>query len=157
MTKITFNSGVGIFKSLSSQSIQGESKIVQKHASNPFGISFKGNVIQADVFQTTSIKESSTNAIKERGKVFVSAIVGNINSFNNAIKSRLNSVVSFGRRVRDNISDFWTQAKNTEITFDLSELTRYINEKFQGEYGVSRLTKRPVSELQELLVAELAG
>ena len=157
MTKITFNSGVGIFKSLTTPSVSAENKSAQKNVSNPFGISFKGNVIQADVFQTTSVKENSTNVLKEKGKMFASAVVGNINSFNEAIKARLNSVVAFGRRVKDNVANFWTQAKNTEITFDLSELTRYINDKFQGEYGVTRLTKRPVGELEELLVAELAG
>lgn len=154
MTKITFNTkGVGLFKSLN----KSENKTVQSHASNPFGISFKGNVIQADVFETTSNKENAGQAIKEKGKMFMSAVVGNINSFNNAIKSRLNSVVSFGKRVRDNVSNWWEQAKNTEISFDLNELSRFVNEKFHmNEYSVGNLTKRPVGELEELWKAEMA-
>ena len=156
MAKITFNTnGVGIFKSLKSEARVGEAH--QQHASNPFGISFKGNVIQADVFQTTATKTHVGSAIKERGKMFMSAVVGNINSFNSAIKSRLNSVVSFGRRVKDNVSNWWEQAKNTEVTFDLNGLNRFISEKFNNNpYGVNNLVKRPVNELEGMLRAELA-
>lgn len=155
MTKIQFNTnGVGIFKSLKSENKNS----VQGHSSNPFGISFKGNVIQADVFQTTTAKENTGIGIREKGKMFMSAVVGNINSFNSAIKSRLNSVVSFGRQVRDNVANWWEQAKNTEITFDLNELSKFVSEKFNNNpYNVNNLTKRPVNELEDMLKAELAG
>ncbi len=155
MTKISFNTnGVGVFKLLKSESKNN----TQGHSSNPFGISFKGNMIQADVFQTTATKENAGVGIRERGKMFMSAVVGNINSFNSAIKSRLNSVVSFGRRVRDNVSNWWEQAKNTEITFDLNEMTRFVSEKFNNnQYSVNNLMKRPVHELEDMLKAELAG
>lgn len=155
MTKITLNTnGVGIFKNLTKTEAKTENKT---NASNPFGISFKGNVIQADVFQTTN-KENTVNSIKEKGKMFMSAVVGNINAFNNELKSRVNSVVSFGRKVRDNVNNWWQMAKSTEITFDLNELTRFVNEKFNNNpYSVSNLTKRPVNELRDLLNAELAG
>ncbi len=154
MAKITFNTnGVGVFKALT----KTEKTNSQPHASNPFGISFKGNVIQADVFETTAAKETPANMIKEKGKMFASAVVGNINSFNEAIKSRLNSVVSFGRRVRDNMANWWEQAKNTEVTFDLNELSKFVNQKFQwNEYSVSNLAKRPVNDLENMLRAELA-
>lgn len=155
MAKITFNTnGVGVFKSLT----RADKTNTQPHASNPFGISFKGNVIQADVFETASSKEQSTNLIKEKGKMFMSAVVGNINSFNEAIKSRLNSAVSFGKRVRDNVSNWWEQAKNTEVSFDFNELSKFVNEKFQwNEYSVHNLTKRPANELGDMLRAELAS
>ena len=155
MAKITFNTnGVGIFKSLKSEARATET---QQHASNPFGISFKGNVIQADVFQTTANKTHIGHSIKERGRMFASAVVGNINSFNNAIKSRLNSVVSFGRRVKDNVSNWWEQAKNTEVTFDLNGLGQFVSEKFNhNPDGVNNLLKRPVTELEGMLKAELA-
>ncbi len=153
MAKITLNTtGVGIFKSLNKTEAKAQG---QSHASNPFGISFKGNVIQADVFQTSA---QETSSVKERGKMFMSAVVGNISAFNNSIKERLNSAVSFGRRVRDNVSTWWEQAKNTEISFDLSELSRFVSEKFNNNpYGVNNLLKRPANELEELFRAELAG
>lgn len=154
MTKITFNTnGVGIFKSLKSEAKNS----TQGHSSNPFGISFKGNVIQADVFQTTANKENTGIGIRERGKMFMSAVVGNINSFNGALKSRLNSVVSFGRQVKDNVANWWSQAKNTEISFDLNELSRFVSERFgNNEYSVNNLMKRPVNELEGMLKEELA-
>ena len=154
MAKITFNTnGVGIFKSA-----RTEAKInTPNHSSNPFGISFKGNVIQADIFQTTSNKEGIGHTIKERGRMFMSAVVGNINSFNESMKSRLNSVVSFGRRVKDNVANWWEMAKTTEVTFDMNGLSKFISEKFHtNPYGVNNLLKRPVNELEEMLRAELA-
>ena len=152
MTKITFDTkGVGLFKNIGKTG----ANIEKKHSSNPFGIAFKGNVIQADVFQTTSVKNATP--IKERGKMYLSAVVGGINSFNDAIKARLNSVVSFGKQVRDNVTGLWQQARNTEVSFDLNELTKFVVEKFQGEYNVARLTKRPVGELETMLKAEIAG
>ena len=154
MAKITFNTnGVGIFKSARTESKTN----TQGHSSNPFGISFKGNVIQADIFQTTANRENLGTTLHERGRVFVSAVVGNINSFNNAIKSRLNTVVSFGRQVKDNVANWWEMAKNTEITFDMNGMSRFISEKFQtNPYGVNNLLKRPVNELEDMLRAELA-
>lgn len=154
MAKITFNTnGVGIFKSARTETKTN----APAHSSNPFGISFKGNVIQADIFQTTANREHSGVSIRERGKMFMSAVVGNINSFNNAIKSRLNTVVSFGRQVKDNVANWWEMAKNTEVTFDMNGLGRFISERFHNNpYGVNNLLKRPVCELEEMLRAELA-
>jgi len=154
MAKITFNTnGVGIFKSARTEAKTN----APSHSTNPFGISFKGNVIQADIFQTTANKINAGHMLRERGKMFMSAVVGNINSFNEAIKSRLNSVVSFGRRVKDNVANWWEMAKNTEVTFDMSGLNKFISERFHtNPYGVNNLLKRPVNELEELLRAELA-
>lgn len=154
MAKITFNTnGVGIFKSARTESKTN----TPSHSSNPFGISFKGNMIQADIFQTTANKENAGISIRERGRMFMSAVVGNINSFNNAIKSRLNTVVSFGRQVRDNVANWWEMAKTTEVTFDMNGLNRFISERFHtNPYGVNNLLKRPVNELEEMLKAELA-
>lgn len=151
MEKITLNKiGVGLFKSS-----QAAPKTASNH-SNPFGVSFKGNVISADVFETSK-NETAGNGILEKGKMLQSAIVGNINSFNNAIKSRVNSAVSFGRQVRDNISSAWEQAKNTEITFDLNALSSYVAQRFAiNPYGVNNLQQKPVSELEEMLKAQLA-
>lgn len=154
MAKITFNTnGVGIFKSARTESKTN----APAHSSNPFGISFKGNVIQADIFQTTANRDHERISLQEKGKMFMSAVVGNINSFNESIRSRLNSVVSFGRQVKDNVANWWEMAKNTEITFDMNGMSRFISEKFQtNPYGVNNLLKRPVNELEDMLRAELA-
>ena len=62
----------------------------QKH-SNPFGLSFKGNVLQADVFSSskkTNEGTSITSQIAEKGRAVKSAIVGGINNFNTELKTR---------------------------------------------------------------------
>ena len=156
MTKISFNpAGMGIFKSLTKT--ENTRQAEEHRSSNPFGISFRGNVIQADVFETTN-KDAEKVSIRERGRMFASAVVGNINSFNSAIKSRINSVVSFGRQVRDNVANWWEQAKQTEITVDWKGLSQYVQDKFRtNEYAVHNLVKRPTNELEDLLKAELTA
>lgn len=131
----------------------------QSNHSNPFGINFKGNVLAADVFESSKPKEEASAGnpfagASEKSKLFASAIVGNINSFNNSFKSRMNAIISFGRQVRDNISQSWEKAKNTEITFDFHALADSITNRFNNPYSVSNLTKRPVSELEAMLRQE---
>ncbi len=134
-------------------------KKVDKNHTNPFGVSFKGNVLTADVFET---KNNNTNLIeraKSKSRMLSSAVVGSITNLSSAISTRLNSVVSFGNRIRQNAVDFWTKAQQTEINFDMSNISNRITSKlpsFTGTYKVSNLVKRPVSELEEMLKAELA-
>lgn len=116
-----------------------------KLSTNPFGVSFKGNVIQADVFE--SAKKSSTN-IAERGKLFASAVVSGINNFNESFKSRMNAIVSFGKQVTKNVFDTVERIGNTEITFDMTGLK---NRLFPDrEYSVKNLTNKSVDELKTM-------
>lgn len=118
---------------------------VNKLSTNPFGVSFKGNVIQADVFE--SAKKSSTN-IAERSKLFASAVVSGINNFNESFKSRMNAIVSFGKKVTTDVFDTIERIGNTEITFDMSAIK---NRLFPDrEYSVKNLTNRSVDELKTM-------
>ena len=144
-----------IFKPRSTENNQSAA-----HTSNPFGINFKGNVLAADVFESSAPKESNGSnnpfaAAGQKSKLFASAIVGGINSFNEAFKSRMNAVISFGRKVRDNIAQSWETAKNTEISFDVKGLAESISNKFNNPYSVNNHTKRPVSDLESMLKQEL--
>ena len=125
-------------------------------ATNPFGVSFKGNVIHADVFESTKIEntEVAENKVVNRGKLFISAVVGNINNFNDSIKSRMNSVVSFGRQIKERTSQAIQKIANTQI--DFKAMGESIRNTFMNPYSVDNLSKRPVGELEELLKAELA-
>lgn len=117
-----------------------------KSVTNPFGVSFKGNVIQADVFQSSAKKASS--GIAEKGKVFASAVVSGINNFNEAFKSRMNSIVSFGKKVTTNVFDTIEKIGNTEIKFDMEGIK---NRLFPDrEYSVKNLTNKPVDELKTM-------
>lgn len=132
----------------------------QSNHSNPFGINFKGNVLAADVFESSQAKEKSPvnnpfAGTSEKSKLFASAIVGNINSFNNAFKSRLNAIISFGKQVKENIANSWEKAKNTEISFDFNALTESIASKFNNPYSVNNLTKRPTTDLEAMLREEI--
>ncbi len=117
-----------------------------KSVSNPFGVSFKGNVIQADVFQSSAQKASS--GIAEKGKLFASAVVSGINNFNEAFKSRMNSIVSFGKKVTSNVFDTIEKIGNTEIKFDMEGIK---NKLFPDrEYSVKNLSNKPVDELKTM-------
>ena len=115
-----------------------------KLATNPFGVSFKGNVIQADVFESGKKSEG----IAEKGKLFASAVVSGINNFNEAFKSRINSIVSFGKKVTTNIFDAMERIGNTELTFDMTGIK---NRLFPDrEYSVKNLTNKSVDELKTM-------
>ena len=78
----------------------------QEVHSNPFGINFKGNVLAADVFESSKAKETNSSSnpfaqMSNKSKMVASAVVGSMNSFNEAFRSRINSIISFGRQVKD--------------------------------------------------------
>ena len=137
----------------------------QEVHSNPFGINFKGNVLTSDVFESTKAKEAaaSTNPFEpftkltNKSKMVASAFVGGMNSFNEAFRSRINSIISFGRQIRDNIANSWEKAKNTEITFDFKGLAESISSKFDNSYSVNNLLKRPVDDLHTMFAIEHAA
>ena len=116
-------------------------------STNPFGVSFKGNVIQADVFESAK-KESAGAGIVEKGKLFASAVVSGINNFNEAFNSRINSIVSFGKKVTKDAFDTIERIGNTEITFDMTGIK---NRLFPDrQYSVKNLTNRSVDELKSM-------
>lgn len=125
-------------------------------SSNPFGVSFKGSIVKADVFEKAV--PNVAEKISSKGKIFASAIVGNINNFNSSLKSRMNAVVSFGQKIKTNIFDAIEKAKNTEITLDFEDFTNTIRKKWfpDSQYKVKNLVKTPVSDIRSMLAAELA-
>lgn len=126
---------------------QSTNAITNQLATNPFGVSFKGNVIQADVFESAR-KTLSGNAIREKGKLFASAVVSGINNFNEAFKSRMNSVASFGKKITSNVFDTIERIGNTEITFNIEGIK---NRLFPDrQFSVKNLTQRSVDELKTL-------
>ena len=134
------------------------SKEERQEVSNPFGINFKGNVLTSDVFESSKVKESNNNtstnpfaAVSNKSKMVASAFVGGINSFNEAFRSRINSIISFGRQVKDSIASSWEKAKNTEITLDFRTLADSISSKFNNQYSVNNLLKQPVDDLSTML------
>lgn len=126
---------------------QAKNKVTNKLNTNPFGVSFKGNIIQADVFESAS-KKLSTNPIAQKSKMFASAVVSGINSFNESFKSRINSVVSFGKKVTADVIETLDRIGNTEVKIDFDGIK---NKLFPDRnYSVKNLTARPVSEIKSM-------
>lgn len=117
-----------------------------ENQTNPFGVNFKGNMITADVFEKKEVTEN-----QNRGKIFVSTLVGSINAVNSAVSRRLNSVVSFGRRLRESTTSLWDKANQVDMADFLSSKLP----TFAGTYNVSNLKRRPVLELQAMLENEI--
>ena len=116
-------------------------------ATNPFGVSFKGNVIQADVFESAS-KSNIAQNITEKSKLFASAVVSGINNFNESFKSRMNSMVSFGKKITTNVFDTIERIGNTEVSFDMNAIK---NRLFPDrQYSVKILANKPTEELRDM-------
>ena len=135
-----------------SQKIFRTDGISRNNQTNPFGVTFKGNIISADVFDK---KDSDLNETRNKRRIFESALVGSITSFNSAVGRRLNSVVSFGRRIKETTNNLWAQANNVNMKDFLS--ARMQMPSFSGEYNVKNLAKRPVSDLENMLTDEISA
>lgn len=104
-------------------------------SSNPFAqTSFKGNVLTADVFESSKEDNKNENknqpsftgkigAIPAKSKLYLSAMVGSINNFGDRMAQKwhsgVESIVSFCGRISDNISNFWNEMKHTEVKLDI--------------------------------------
>lgn len=114
-------------KSISQKIFRTSPKVNENNAShtNPFGVNFKGKMISADVFESaekTGIVSNIAEKVGNKCKMLTSAIVGSIGDMNSAISSRLNSVVDFGRRVKENINGL-----GLNISGGLSRTWDYLN------------------------------
>ena len=119
-------------------------------ATNPFGIAFKGTVIQMDVFEKAQNTNNSekTNSFKEKmqntGKLLASAWVGTINKLS-GLKT---NAIAFGNKLKENTvsyaKEFYNQISRP-IEFDAFK------------YNVMTLQNKPVGELKDMLSSELQG
>ena len=122
---------------------------------NPFGITFKGNIIQMDVFEKTNktekTGENTANTFKEKmqntGKLLASAWVGTINKFS-SLKA---NAIAFGNKIKDSTiaaAKKIQEIGNTKVDFE--NLNPF-------KYSVANLQNKPVGELKTLLSNELQG
>jgi hypothetical protein len=143
---------------ISQSFIKTKPQKIENHQTNPFGVSYKGNILTADVFEKAG-GDNLVKRISNKSKLLSSVVVGSINKINSAIGTRLNSVVSFGKRIRENVSGLWNQAKNIEISFDMAGIGDVLKSKLpeiSSKNSVNNLSKLPIGELEEMLVVELA-
>lgn len=127
---------------------ENKSKAKNAGVQNPFGVSFKGNVIQADVFASSTKSENKTSSIAEKGKLFKSAVVSGINNFNESLSSGVNAVVSFGKKVASNVFDTIEKIGSTDVGECCDKLKNKIFPDRQ--YSVKNLQKKEPEELKAL-------
>ncbi|MDD3437513.1 MAG: hypothetical protein PHC64_10215 [Candidatus Gastranaerophilales bacterium] len=135
---------------------------------NPFGVNFKGSIISADVFESEKTESknpfagiSSLSTAASKGRMWASATVGAVGQ---AIGRRLDTVVSFGRRMKDGIASTWNYLNTTNARLDLGlglvkrdDNTGLINLSFTGNGdSVKNLRKRPVSDLRDMFTDAIA-
>jgi len=136
------------FEQFKAQRAQKRQEQQNPNATNPFGLTFKGSMIQMDVFESQASKaqkaENNNGGFKENfqkaGKLAASAWVSTLNRLN----SMKQSMISFGNRIKENTINTWDKLNKTEISF-----TGLFKD------SVSSLQKRPVIELEAMLSEEL--
>ena len=86
-----------------------------RNSSNPFAASsFKGNVLTADVFESSTKKNDQTNFT---GKLKASALVGSISGIGEKFQNIIDSVITFGNRMKDSVVNGWNKLNGIEISF----------------------------------------
>lgn len=130
-------------------------KTVQNH-SNPFGVSFKGNIISADVFESTEKKVSFGQNLTNRSRMALNAMVGSINSFSEGISSRFNSIVSFGARIKENARNAIRFLNESKIVMNIGNNQPLLALDLPtNPYRVENLLKRDVLELKDELIQSI--
>lgn len=86
------------------------------NSTNPFAASsFKGNVLTADVFESSNKKNDSN--INFTGKLKASALVGSISGIGERFHNMIESAKAFGNRMKDSIVNGWNKLNEVEISF----------------------------------------
>lgn len=123
--------------------IKKESENNANHT-NPFGVSFNGNIISADVFESSQSKPEITFKGAElaaraagRCKMTMSNAIGSINKFMSAVSDRLNQKVDFGirldglrefgRSVREGAGKAWNYLTTTNLVINIDTAKRTKN------------------------------
>lgn len=117
-------------------------KVVARN-SNPFAqTSFKGNVLTADVFESS--KPSLSEKMQSKSKLVYSTLVGSIADFGSKINSKIESVVAFGNRMKEGVTGAWNYLTTTKI----EDVIR--DRMMDSQYRVENLVKKSPSELGEM-------
>lgn len=113
------------------------------NSTNPFGISFKGKILQSDVFQSSDKGTTVTNPICQAMDNVNKFVAGARATAMNKIESIKQGAISFGNRVKETVSSTYNKLATTEVNFDF----------FKN--STASMQKRPVSELEGMFKAEL--
>ena len=118
-------------------------------ASNPFAAStFKGNVLTADVFESSKAKDTQQNILTK--KLTFSVFAGFNNKIGSKMQQAMESVVSFCGRMKDNVVNTWQTMNETNVIESIN------NEIYN--YNVRKMeTGNTTARLGEMLQSEIAN
>ena len=137
-------------KSISQKIFRTAPEKTQSNHTNPFGVNFKGNMINADVFEVSSkgvgkIAEVSGAISSRINKLKDAMNIGSINSF---VNSRLNSVVDFGKRIKNSAVNAWNNLNESVLRLDIDKVGNRIKSSLSVQnYSKNHLKKNPVEHL----------
>lgn len=130
---------------------------------NPFGVSFKGNIINADVFESSEKSNISFKGAElaakagAKCKMLTSALVGSMGNMNFAISKRLNSVVDLGRKMKEKVTGAWKYLNETSLAINFDIRPKSSNNPFGVSLSTAEdLREKPVSKLGDMLQATIA-
>lgn len=135
---------------------------VESNQTNPFGVSFKGNVLTADVFENknkadkinfTGNMENIINKAKNRFKD--AAFVGSINKMKTFMN--LDSIMSPINRAGEKIANVYNKLNSITVTDALISARKAIVSAIPtNNYSVKSLQKQEISSLRNLFNEHLA-
>ncbi|MDR1168310.1 MAG: hypothetical protein LBK53_05405 [Heliobacteriaceae bacterium] len=121
-------------------------------ASNPFAsASFKGNVLTlttADVFESSVQKNESA----KQNKLTYSALVGSLSNFGSKFREKIDSVVAFGSRMKEQITLGWQNFTNAQFP-TLEKMMNILNTPVGG----NKYAKMPIAEIRPMFKETVAN
>ena len=123
-------------------------------ASNPFAAStFKGNVLTADVFESSKAKDVQQNTNLLTRKLTFSVFAGFNNNIGSKMQHAMESVVSFCGRMKENVVNTWRQMNDANIIEALNnEVYNYNVRKMEAGNTTAKLGEMLQSEIANLAV-----
>lgn len=125
----------------------------QSTHSNPFGVSFKGNIIGADVFVNEKKIENNIAKPLNKLKLFFCAIINGNNIFNEKIKQSINKVSNFALKIKNETQLFFKETSN-HVRKSLSTASETLSFK-PKEGSLKYYSKMSVNQLEDELTNEI--
>lgn len=155
MNNLNINAGLGLIKRIA-PSRENKLETSNPFASNPFGLSFKGKVLKADIFEPTAKTGVKENII-QKGKIAASAVVGSLVDFKSAAAGKFKPVIDFGRKIKAHANEIADKINKFDLTqFRIPSLTKATEETSISK-EVRVLMEKPKEELGEMLEKEIAA
>lgn len=90
-------------------------EVSTQRSTNPFAASsFKGNVLSADVFESSAKKDSRPVFT---GKLKASTLIGSISGIGERFQNMVKSVTEFGTRIKNSVVNGWNKLNDIELSF----------------------------------------